>query len=70
MVYKPIIELDDGRILVLSNSDSVKAEWNGSNRSKKGNCQSEKKNKNCLLRDLSGNMTILYVHGGGFKSRR
>ena len=24
----------------------------------------------CLFRDLSSDMTILYVHGGGFKSVR
>ena len=42
MVYRPIIELDDGRILVLSDTDSVRVEWNGSKRSKKENCQSEK----------------------------
>ena len=68
-----VTELGDGAVrFALSDTDSVKAEWNGYQRSKprREAKLSEREAYDCLLRDVSSEVTVLYVHGGGYVSVR
>lgn len=52
----------------LSDTHSVKAEWNGYQRSQpqRESKLSERQAYDCLLRDVSSEVTVLYIHGGGY----
>lgn len=56
----------------LSDTHSVKAEWNGYQRSQpqRESKLSERQAYDCLLRDVSSEVTVLYVHGGACAVRQ
>ena len=68
-----ITELGDRAVtFALSDTETIEVEWNGYRRSKpqEESRMSERELYDCLLRDVSSEVTIIYVHGGGYMSDR
>ena len=66
---RAVTELGDGAVpFVLSGIDNVQAEWNGYRKSgdRKATTMSEQEAYGRLQLDTSSNVTVLYVHGGGY----
>ncbi len=69
IVLQAIDDFGDGSVRsCMSSTDSLTLEWNGYRRLSNAstNPVSEQEKYECLMRDTSSEMTILYAHGGGY----